>query len=183
MANFSQTLEELLPGHLHKILDWDFVPWNHVKDHHNDLSNPSLTALLEAYLRLDEYLDLEDLASQTIPEESWGCKRCGFCCTSMQPGPVTAATYRNWEEAEAPVAWFYSARGKRKKNPVYRCWFYNDIRLRICPFMFTNRRDSRNFCSIYHMGDDYRPPVCSKYVPRHETCTSKFPDLDPWESV
>ena len=170
MGHFFQALEELLPGHLHKILKWDFIPFDHVKDRHSDLAGPPLTALFEAYLCLGRNLDLKALTSQNIAEDSWGCMRCGFCCTSMRPGPVTAATYRDWEKAEAPVAWFYSSSERRKGNLVYKCWYHNGVRLRICPFMFINRNDSRTFCSIYHMGDDFRPPVCTDFHPRHVTC-------------
>jgi len=175
MGHFLQALEELLPGHLHDILKWDFLPLTHLKDRHSDLFGPPLTALFEAYLILDDYLNLKTMASQDIPEDSWGCMRCGFCCTFMRPGPVTAATYRDWEKEGAPVAWFYNVRGKWKKNPVYKCWYYNGIRLRLCPFLFINRNDSMPFCSIYHMGDDFRPPVCSDFHPRHVTCR---PDID-----
>jgi hypothetical protein len=157
---------------LRKILGWDFIPWNHVKDLHDDLPGPPLIALFGAYLFLDRNLGLKALASQSIPEESWGCMRCGFCCTSMRPGPVKAPTYRSWEEAEAPVAWFYRPSGRRKRNLVYRCWYHNGVCLRICPFLLANRNDSRMFCSIYHMGNDLRPPVCSGFHPRHATCRS-----------
>ncbi len=182
MGRSLRTLEELLPGYLRHMLSWDFLPWDHVGDHHSDLSDPSLTALFDAYLNLDSYLDLESIASQDIPEGSWGCSRCGFCCTSRRPGPVTADTIWNWEKAQAPIALFYSARGQNKRNPAYRCWYHNGIRLRICPFMFVNRNDSRPFCSIYHMGDDFRPPACSGYLPRHKTCNASSLEIEPWES-
>ena len=61
-------------------------------------------------------------------------------------------------------------------------WFHNGVRLRVCHFMFINLEDSRTFCSIYHMGDEYRPSMCSGYIPRHETCTSNKLDFPPWES-
>ena len=170
MDRYLRSLEELLPGHLHEILEWEFIPWDHLKDRHSDLSGPHLTALFEAYLYLNRHLDLKTQASQTIPEKSWGCMRCGFCCTSMRPKAVRSSTYQRWEKADAPVAWFYSFSGKVKKGRDYRCWYHNGIRLRICPFMFINLNDSRSFCSIYPMGDNFRPPACSSCNPRHETC-------------
>ena len=182
MARFLQDLEELLPAHLHDLLKWEFIPWNHILDHHRDMSGPPLTALFDAYLSLNSHLGLKTLSSQNLPENTWGCMRCGFCCTSMRPGPVAAATYRYWEKAGVPVALFYKTRARRKTNPVYRCWYHNGVRLRICPFMFINLKDSRTFCSIYHMGDEYRPSMCSGYIPRHETCTSNKLDIPPWES-
>jgi hypothetical protein len=182
MGLFLQALEELLPGHLYDILDWDFIPFNHVADRHGDLPGPPLIALFEAYLCLHKNLNLETLASQSVPEESWGCMRCGYCCTSMRPGSVKASTYRSWEEAGAPVAWFYSPSQWRNKNPVYKCWYHNGIRLRICPFMLINLWDLKPFCSIYHMGNDFRPSECSGYLPRHETCMAEGPTIEAWES-
>ena len=182
MDQFLRALEELLPGHLHDILEWDFIPWNHLKNSHSDLPGSPLTALFEAYLSLDKYLNLNTMAPQNIPEESWGCLRCGFCCTSMRPGPVSSATYQRWETSDAPVAWFYVPVGLKRRKPTYKCWYNYGVRLRICPFMLINRNDSRAFCSIYHMGDDFRPPVCVNYIPRHETCTAKRVMVEAWET-
>jgi hypothetical protein len=182
MPSFFQALEDLLPLHLQDLLKWEFIPWSHVKYRHSDLAGPPLTALLGAYSTLNSHFDLKTISSQDLPEENWGCMRCGFCCTSRRPGPVTAATYRNWEKAGAPVALFYKVRGRKKRNPVYSCWFHNGIRLRICPFLLMNLTDHKPFCSIYHTGDDYRPFACSGYVPRHETCTVNTLEIIPWES-
>jgi len=170
MSPYFQALEKLLPEHLRDILEWDFVPWNFIQDRHANLAPAPLTALFQAYLDLNNYLDLEALVSQKIPETSWGCERCGFCCTSMRPGPVTAAIYEVWEQAGIPIAWFYKPAGKWRRNSLYKCWYHNDVHLRICPFVFINRYDSRPFCSIYHMGAQYRPPICSSFHPRHESC-------------
>lgn len=182
MDGFWNALEELLPDRLHGILTWDFLPFNHIKDRHGDLSRPHLTALFESYGRIGQSLDLGALVLQSIPEESWGCMRCGFCCTSRRPGTVKASTYKGWIEAQAPIAWFYSPTVLGKKNPDYRCWYHDGVRLRMCPFMLINRNDARPFCSIYHMGDSCRPPVCSRYVPRHGTCTTREFKPEPWES-
>ena len=181
MGQFLKELENLLPGYLNEICSRDYIPFMHVKDRHEDLSVTHLTALFEAYQRLDQALDVETLATRTISEDSWGCMRCGFCCTFMRPGPVKASTYRSWMDADAPIAWFYSARREKSRNGVYRCWYHNGVRLRMCPFMFINLRDFRPFCSIYHMGDDLRPPVCSGFIPKHETCGQHRWLIEPWE--
>ena len=180
MVSFLQSLKEILPEDQHRILQWEFIPWSYIKSHHTDLTSSSLTTLLEAYLLLEDHLNLESIVSQRIPEDSWGCMRCGFCCSSMRPGPVKAATYQAWKDAGAPVALFYKARRKRKKR-VYKCWYYRGVRMKMCPFMLINLNDSKPFCAIYHMGDEYRPSVCSNYVPRHEACTSKQMEFEPWE--
>lgn len=182
LEKFTRDLEKLLPPNLHHLLGLDYIPWDKVAARHADVSEPDLTAQFEAYGLVKARFDLEALASLKIPEGSWGCMRCGFCCSSMRPGPVPAETFRQWEEADAPVAWFYQPRRRSGPKILYRCWYHNGVRLRICPFMFINLRDSRPFCSIYSMGDDHRPPVCSKYVPRHETCTAEKLKIDPWES-
>jgi hypothetical protein len=183
MASFIQLLEEILPQSCNKVLTWEFVPWGFVRERHESLSDPALKALIDAYASIEHRLDLEEIASVIIQEDSWGCLRCGHCCTYMRPGPVTDPTYSRWQEADAPVAWFYQARKRTRKNRVYRCWFHEGIRLRMCPFLIINRNDSRPACSIYHMGDDFRPPVCCGFKPRHETCTSSRQELEPWEST
>lgn len=180
--DLKRVVRNLLPDDQRGVLEWDHIPWSYVKNCHLDLPSEPLAALFDAYCRIDTVLDLDTIVKLELPEGSWGCMRCGHCCSSMQPGPVRHATYRRWHEAGAPVAWFYSPRGRAGKNPVYRCWYHNGVRLRICPFLFLNLADSRPICSIYHMGDDLRPPVCSKYVPLHETCTAKQIDPEPWES-
>ncbi|MDF1527370.1 MAG: hypothetical protein RRA15_13065 [bacterium] len=121
MTHFLQALEGLLPAHLHDLLACEFLPWSHILEHYSDMSGPPLTALFDAYQSLHSHLDFKALSSQNLPEDSWGCMRCGFCCTSRRPGPVTAATYRHWEKVGAPVALFYKTRARRKKNPVYIC--------------------------------------------------------------
>ena len=181
MVSYLRSLEEILPEHLRQILEWEFIPWSFIKTRHTDLTSSSLTSLLGAYQLLQDHLDLESIAMQKIPEDSWGCMRCGFCCSSMRPGPVKATTYMDWENAGAPAALFYEAR-RKGKNRVYKCWYYGGVRLNICPFMLINLNDSKPFCSIYHMGDEYRPSVCAKYVPRHETCTLNPPKIEPWEN-
>jgi hypothetical protein len=182
MVEFLRDLESLLPESLHPVLKWHFIPWGKVRERHADLTGPPLVALFEAYHSIDDLLNLESLAWKIVPEESWGCMRCGFCCSYMRPGPVPARLFLEWEKAGVPVAWFYKPRKKGKPNSTYRCWYNNGTRLRICPFMIVNLTDGKPFCSIYHMGDDHRPPVCSKYVPRHETCTAEKLDIEPWES-
>jgi hypothetical protein len=181
MDHYLMWLREELPGNLHSVLSWDFIPWSFVEDRHRNLPCAPLIALFDAYLLLDSHLDLEAMVSLEIPPQSWGCERCGYCCASMRPGPVKPSAYRAWEAAGAPVAWFYSPQGRRNKNSVYRCWYHNGVRLMICPFMFINRKDHRPFCAIYPMGNEFRPSVCSKYIPRHEACTSRPTEIEPWE--
>ena len=92
MTTFVHLLNEELPDHLKEVLAWDFIPWSYVKERHNDLSEPALTALFDAYVRIEQRLDLAEIASSVIPEDSWGCLRCGFCCVYMRPGPVKTPT-------------------------------------------------------------------------------------------
>ena len=182
MVALKQALKDLLPECRHEVLAWDFLPWDYIRDRHPDMAAKPLVALFDAYSLINTTLNLEEIVQQELPQGSWGCMRCGFCCSSMRPGPVRSATYRKWENTGAPVAWFYRPRRKERKNSLYRCWYHNGVRLRICPFMLVNRSDSKPICAIYHMGDDLRPPVCSRYVPMHETCTAKQLEIQPWES-
>jgi hypothetical protein len=164
-----------LPRHLHDILEWDFIPWDYVKNRHGDVPNDPFIALFDAYYQLGDLLDLEALSLQVIPEYGGNCLRCGSCCAYMRPGTVSASTYRKWEERGALVAMFYSPVGRKKRNPTYSCWFNNGTRLRLCPFMFMNRNDQKPFCAIHHMGRDYRPRACSRFHPNPPICqTGQF---------
>ena len=170
MDHYLMSLRGELPEHLHTILSWDFIPWNFVKNRHGDHPNTSLVALLEAYSRLADLLKLESIASATIPSDSGGCLRCGSCCTFMRPGAVSGRTWRRWDRTGVPVALFYSPVGKKKPHSTYNCWFNNSVRLRMCPFLLMNRNDSKPFCSIHHMGREFRPRACSRFPPNPPTC-------------
>ena len=170
MDHYLSSLQEELPEHLHRILLWDFIPWNFVKNRHSDHPNSPLIALLEAYLRLHGILDLESLASMALPSDSGGCLRCGSCCVFMRPGGVSGRTYRRWKKTGVPVALFYSPVKKNKPYSTYNCWFNNCERLRMCPFLLMNRIDSKPFCSIHHMGRDSRPGACSRFSPNPPIC-------------
>ena len=174
MDKFFRSLGEEVPGHLHHILAWDFIPWSYVRCRHGDFPNEPLVALLDVYSQLAELIDLEALCSQVIPEFSGACLRCGSCCAYKRPGPVSASTYRKWEELGAPVARFYSPVDEpveeEEKDPTYHCWFNNGTRLRLCPFLFVNRIDQNPFCAIHHLGDENRPPPCSAFEPQPPLC-------------
>lgn len=168
--HYLMSLRGELPEYLHDILAWDFLPWNFIKNRHGDRPNTALIALLEAYSRLDRLLDLDSLGSMALPSDSGGCLRCGSCCTYMRPGAVSGKTYRKWEQAGVPVALFYSPVGKKIPHSRYNCWYNNGERLRMCPFLLMNRLDSRPFCSIHHLGREFRPRACSRFPPNPPVC-------------
>ena len=170
MDHYLHSLQDEIPEHLHRILSWDFIPWNFVKNRHSDHPNTPLLALLEAYSHLDDLLDLESFASMVLPSDSGGCLRCGSCCAFMRPGAVSGKTYRRWKRTGVPVALFYSPFKKKKPFSTYNCWFNNCERLRMCPFLLVNRIDSKPFCSIHHMGRDSRPGACSRFSPNPPIC-------------
>ena len=170
MDHYLMSLRGELPEHLHTILSWDFIPWTFVKNRHGDHPNTPLVALLDAYYRLNGILDLESIASAIIPSDSGGCLRCGSCCTYLRPGAVSGRTWRRWEKTEVPVALFYDPVGKKKPHFTYNCWFNNGVRLRMCPFLLMNRNDSKPFCSIHHLGREFRPRACSRFPPNPPTC-------------
>jgi hypothetical protein len=168
--HYLETLREELPDNLHPVLFWKFIPWNFIKNRHGDQPNTSLIALLEAYSELNNLLDLESLASMILPSDSGGCLRCGSCCTYMRPGAVSGRTFRKWISSGIPVALFYSPVGKREPFTTYNCWYNKGQRLRMCPFLLINLHDSRPFCSIHHMGREYRPGTCSRFPPNPPLC-------------
>lgn len=142
-----------------------------MKNRHGDLPNTPLIALLEAYLRLDDLLDMESLSLMEIPPpDSGGCLRCGSCCTYLRPGAVSGRTWRRWERSGMPVAYFYSPFKGKDTPSSYTCWFNNGVRLRMCPFLLLNRMDGKPFCCIHHLGRHHRPRACSRFAPNPPIC-------------
>ena len=168
--HYLEALRIELPENMHPILSWEFLPWNFIKNRHGDQPNTPLIALLEAYSDLNDLLDLESLASMTLPSDSGSCLRCGSCCTYMRPGAVTGRTFRRWVSSGIPVALFYRPVGKRGSSTTYICWYNRGQRLRMCPFLLINLQDARPFCSIHHMGREYRPSTCYRFPPNPPLC-------------
>lgn len=184
MDSFFWSLEKELPAHLTGILRQDYIPIIYVKDRHGDAPYEPLIALLDAYRQVAEELDLETLASQAIPGYEGSCQRCGSCCAHKRPGAVSFATWQKWKERKIPVTWFYSLIadkeiGDNQEEPSYHCWFHNGTRLRLCPFMFVNRLDRQPFCALHHLGDENRPPACSRFQPNPPVCQSASIVLAP----
>ncbi|MDF1535853.1 MAG: hypothetical protein P1S46_05035 [bacterium] len=169
-------LPEQVPGYLQDILQWDLIPWNHVKDRHGDSPDEPLISLLDAYRQLGELVDLWSLSSRTIGEYEGTCTRCGSCCAHRRPGSVSSSTYRRWLEMELPVAMFYNQDDGADPGSSFSCWFHKGIRLRICPFLLVNLVDGKPFCAIHHTGNENRPPACSEFLPHPPTCqTTSLP--------
>ena len=170
MDHYLSSLRDELPERLHHLLEWDFLPWSYVRNRYSDHPIDPLVALFDAWVQIHAILDLETIASIKIPSESGGCLRCGSCCAYLRPGAVSERTYRRWLKAGVPAASFYAPAGKTGPAPSYNCWYYRSTRLRLCPFLLVNRVDSMPFCSIHHLGRDFRPPACSRYAPDPPMC-------------
>jgi len=170
---FKESLTEVLPDHLCDLVSKEWIPWKWVENRHSDLPEKEITALFEAYNYLSRTFPIDSLASHVFPENPHGCARCGYCCTCLRPGLVSSKTIHKWREQDGLAAEFYRPVG-RWQNSRYKCWYHRDVRLRICPLLFRNIRDGKTFCSIYHLGDDYRPPACV----RHRACPLEC-SIDP----
>ena len=162
---FKESLTGMLPDHLGGLVSMEWIPWKWIENRHSDLPAKELMALFEAYSLVADTIPVDSLASRTFPEDPEGCQRCGYCCTCLRPGIVSFETFRMWWEQDALAAKFYRPVG-RWRNSRYKCWYYQGVRLRICPLLFRSARDGKTFCSIHHLGDHFRPPVCV----RHRTC-------------
>lgn len=172
MDPFRQTLSEVLPDHLTGLLTARWIPWALVRQRHGDLPNDPVVALFSAYhYLLTRSFPAEKLSRSLIPGDSSGCMRCGTCCTFMRPGAVSANTYRKWEDRGALVSKFYEP-VSRGRNPRHNCWFYGGVRLRICPLLLQNIRDSNPFCSIHHLGPEHRPAACARFRPDPPLCST-----------
>jgi hypothetical protein len=52
----------------------------------------------------------------------------------------------------------------------YTGWFYEGIRLRICPLLLRDPSNGDNFCAVYHLGSGHRPPSCEGFRPNWPHC-------------
>lgn len=166
-----EALRNIIPHRFEDLLLKEWIPWDWVDRCYSDLNKEHLTALFEAYRFLSGEMDLDSLSDQDIQDDSSGCLRCGWCCTYLKPGFVSSHQIRKWRMRGALVAEFYRPVGEGKSTR-YGCWFSGQIRLRICPFMFRNRRDRNVFCSIHHMGSKFRPATCRRFQPNPPDCAT-----------
>ncbi len=170
---FKESLIEVLPDHLGDLVSKEWIPWKWVEKLHPDLPEKQIIALFEAYNYLSYNIPIYHLASRELPDDPDGCQRCGYCCSYLRPGIVSSETIRYWREQAGLAAKFYRPVG-RWRNSWYKCWYHGDVRLRICPLLFRNTMDGKTFCSIHHLGDDFRPPMCV----RHRACPLEY-SIDP----
>lgn len=177
MAVFREKLCELLPGHLRDLVSVEWVPWTWVRQRHTDLPKEQITALFEAYRHLlSSSHPVEDLASRTIPGETRGCIRCGSCCACLLPGPVSRNVFRFWSKQGMLMGKFV-APGSRGFKRIYTCWYFEGVRLRMCPLLHRNLTDGKAFCSVYHLGSAHRHPACVRYRPGPPLCEITQPEL------
>ncbi|UCG39111.1 MAG: hypothetical protein JSV00_02440, partial [bacterium] len=92
-------------------------------------------------------------------------------------GPVSARTARQWHDQDALIADFVRKIGKGD-HPSYVCWFYDGVRLRMCPLLLRNSLDGRSFCCVHHLGPHHRHPACSLYRPNPPLCTATALSLE-----
>jgi hypothetical protein len=176
MLSYIRSLQIELPESLSRVVGWEFIPWDLVRHRHGDEPHDPLLALLKAYIVVARQINLEKLASGMIPSGSSTCLRCGTCCVHKRPGPVAPAIYDDWDKRKVPVARFYR-KVDRVSEAVYDCWFHEETRLRLCPFLMLNMADGRPFCSIHHLGDENRPPRCSAFEPCPPLCQTDINSL------
>ncbi len=169
-----EAVRKIIPDYLDDLLNKEWIPSDWIARCHPDLQEGPLTALFEAYLFLSRKLDLASLSNHDIPEDTASCLRCGWCCTCLRPGYVSDSTVSVWRKRGAVVEEFYRPVG-RGWSRRHGCWFFGQVRLRICPLLLRNRRDGKVFCTIYHMGSKFRPPACSRYQPNPPSCATAQP--------
>jgi len=177
METFREEIRGKLPAHLEHLLYAQWIPLPLVRSRHSELHLDPLIALFCAYEHIGNKLPVKELINKEILEDSGGCQRCGSCCIYMRPGTISAMTFRKWSANKCIISDFFRTMDKGE-YPSYSCWFFNDVKLRMCPILLWNVQDSKTFCSIHHMGPDNRHPACSGFRANPPLCDASARSLE-----
>ena len=132
-------------------LPW--IPWKWVIYSYSSATGEEITALFRAYFRLRETFDIDEIISGTpVRKENDPCYRCGQCCARLLPEPVPDETASLWKETGNPACLFHApiVEGPLAKR-FYMGWFYEGVRLRMCPLLLRDPSTGDQFCVVYHL--------------------------------
>jgi hypothetical protein len=177
IESLREKARERLSARFRHLLSANWIPWSLVWRRHDEPHLEPMTALLSAYQHISQNPSILELSEQRIPVDSQGCLRCGACCSFMRPGQVSAVTFRKWQREGAVIENFFKAFG-REEQPTYHCWFFEGVRLRMCPLLLQNVLDGRTFCAVHHHGPDQRHPACSGYRLNPPLCVATAYSLE-----
>jgi hypothetical protein len=159
--NQIEDYQAAIPPELNDLSHSRWIPWPWIRKSYTPASPIPLTALFEAYDIIASNVDLDQLASEAVLDESGECVRCGTCCTSLDPGIVEQARLDHWEESGAITGHFFREIARHSESErFYYGWFHEGLKLRLCPLLFMADESATYFCAVYHLGSGYRPEGC-----------------------
>lgn len=157
---------------IHKPMDLPWIPWRWVQRLYPPGNSQDYAALFKAYHRVRSILDIKEIITRLPPQRQGdACRRCGQCCALLLPEPVTDRKMYHWMRSDSPVHLFYSliTSGPRAGR-FYTGWYYEGVRLKMCPLLFRDPFTGNDFCAIYHLGPGQRPPGCEGFKPNWPHC-------------
>ncbi|NOY86116.1 MAG: hypothetical protein GXP52_02300 [Deltaproteobacteria bacterium] len=171
MGERNRAFAAVLPKRMGSVARSRWIPWAWILECHSASSMGPLFALFEAYRFIDSKVDLKRLSSLAGFPGPTNCRRCGSCCAELNPGPFEAHEYNFWTRYDSLTRYFVQPAGNEQRNHQrYEGWYYEGVRLRMCPMFFSNGSKSSVFCSIYHCGSGYRPEACERFRPNYPHC-------------
>ena len=171
MGERGRAFAAVLPGRTGSVARSRWIPWTWILERHSASSLEPLLALFEAYRFINSKVDLGRLAALADPGGKTPCRRCGYCCAELNPGPFEAHEYDFWTAHNSLPRYFVQPAVDAPLNGRrFEGWYYEGVHLRMCPMLFSNGSKSMAFCSTYHRGTGHRPEACERFRPNFPHC-------------
>ncbi len=171
MGERNRAFAAVLPRRVGSVARSRWIPWSWILERHFASSMEPLLALFGAYRFIDSRIDLKRLSSLAETPGPTTCRRCGSCCAELNPGPFETWEYDFWTRHDSLIRYFVQPVDNGQGNcQRYEGWYYDGVRLRMCPLLFTNGSKSMAFCSTYHQGPGHRPEACEQFRPNYPHC-------------
>ena len=160
-------------------LPW--IPWRWIRKRYSPGASEELASLFGAYHYIQSILDLEKITSKIPPRSgNDACHRCGQCCAELLPEPISDERMLRWIDAGNPAHMFHApiTEGPRAGR-FYTGWYYQGVRLKMCPLLLRDPATGDKYCVVYHMGPGHRPPDCEGFKPNWPHCEVSQRPLGP----
>jgi len=151
-------------------LPW--IPWRWIRRQYSTGAWKEMVALFNAYHHIHSILDIEKIRSQVPPRtRDDACRRCGQCCAQLLPEPISNEKILHWKEAGNPAHIFHAPITEGPRAGRFSTgWYFNNVRLKMCPLLLRDSVTGDRFCAVYHFGPGHRPPGCEGFKPNWPHC-------------